>query len=56
VHPDLEQLLVLQDRQQKIQADQTEVETLPLQKKNLEEQLAASVAGVEALKQKSAPG
>jgi predicted nucleic acid-binding Zn-ribbon protein len=53
VHPDLEQLLVLQDRQQKIKQIQTEVETLPLQKKNLEEQLATSVAGVEALKQKA---
>ena len=51
VHPDLEQLLVLQDRQQKIKQIQTEVETLPLQRRNLEEQLAASVAGVEALKQ-----
>ena len=53
VHPDLEQLLVLQDRQQKIKQIQTEVHTLPLQRKNLEEQLAASVAGVEALKQKA---
>jgi predicted nucleic acid-binding Zn-ribbon protein len=53
VHPDLEQLLVLQDRQQKIKQIQTEVETLPLQRKNLEEQLAASVAGVEGLKQKA---
>jgi uncharacterized protein len=53
VHPDLEQLLVLQDRQQKIKQIQTEVETLPLQRKNLEQQLAASVAGVEALKQKA---
>jgi predicted nucleic acid-binding Zn-ribbon protein len=53
VHPDLEQLLVLQDRQQKIKQIQTEVETLPLQRKNLEEQLAASVAGVETLKQKA---
>jgi len=53
VHPDLEQLLVLQDRQQKIKQIQTEAETLPLQRKNLEEQLAASVAGVEALKQKA---
>jgi predicted nucleic acid-binding Zn-ribbon protein len=49
----LEQLLVLQDRQQKIKQIQTEVNTLPLQRKNLEEQLAASVAGVEALKQKA---
>jgi predicted nucleic acid-binding Zn-ribbon protein len=53
VHPELEQLLVLQDRQQKIKQIQTEVETLPLQKKSLEAQLAASVAGVEVLKQKA---
>jgi hypothetical protein len=52
VHPELEQLLVLQDRQQKIKQIQTEVETLPLQKKSLEAQLAATVAGVEMLKQK----
>jgi len=53
VHPELEQLLVLQDRQQKIKQIQTEVDTLPLQMKNLEAQLAGSIAGVEALKQKS---
>jgi predicted nucleic acid-binding Zn-ribbon protein len=53
VHPELEQLLVLQDRQQKIKQIQTEVETLPLQEKSLEAQLAASVAGVEVLKQKA---
>ena len=53
MHPELEQLLVLQDRQQKIKQIQTEVETLPLQRKSLEAQLAASVAGVEALKQKA---
>ena len=53
MHPELEQLLVLQDRQQKIKQIQTEVDTLPLQRKNLEEQLAASVAGVETLKQKA---
>jgi predicted nucleic acid-binding Zn-ribbon protein len=52
VHTELEQLLVLQDRQQKIRQIQTEIRTLPLQRKNLESQLAASVAGVEALKQK----
>jgi len=52
VHPELEQLLVLQDRQQKIKQIQTEVDTLPLQRKNLEAQLAGSIAGVEALKQK----
>jgi predicted nucleic acid-binding Zn-ribbon protein len=53
VHPELEQLLVLQDRQQKIKQIQTEAETLPLQKKNLESRLASTVAGVEALKQKA---
>ena len=53
VHPELEQLLVLQDRQQKIKQIQTEVETLPLQRKNLESRVASTVAGVEALKQKA---
>ena len=53
MHPELEQLLVLQDRQQKIKQIQTEVETLPLQKKSLEAQLAASMTGVEVLKQKA---
>jgi predicted nucleic acid-binding Zn-ribbon protein len=53
VHPELEQLLVLQDRQQKIKQIQTEVETLPLQKKSLDAQLAVSMAGVEVLKQKA---
>jgi predicted nucleic acid-binding Zn-ribbon protein len=53
VHAELEQLLVLQDRQQKIKQIETEIKTLPLQKNNLEAQLAASVASVEALKQKA---
>ncbi len=53
MHPELEQLLVLQDRQQKIKQIQTEIETLPLQRKSLEAQLATSAAGVEALKQKA---
>jgi uncharacterized protein len=53
VHPELEQLLVLQDRQQKIRQIQTEIGTLPLQRKNLDSQLATSVAGVETLKQKA---
>ena len=52
MHPELEQLLVLQDRQQKIRQIQTEIKTLPLQRNHLESQLAASAAGVEALKQK----
>jgi predicted nucleic acid-binding Zn-ribbon protein len=53
VYPELEQLLVLQDRQQKIKQIQTEIETVPLQHKSLEAQLAASIAGVEVLKQKN---
>ena len=53
MHPALEQLLILQDRQQKIRQIQTEIRTLPLQRKNLEGQLATSAAGVEALKQKT---
>jgi uncharacterized protein len=52
VHPDLEQLLIIQDRQQKIRQIQAEIKTLPHQKANLDAQLATSVAGVEALKQK----
>jgi uncharacterized protein len=52
VHPELEQLLVLQDRQQKVQQIQTEIKTLPLQRQSLESQLAASAASVDALKQK----
>jgi predicted nucleic acid-binding Zn-ribbon protein len=53
VHADLEQLLVLQDRQQKIRQIENEIKTLPLHRKHLEEQLAASVAGLEALKHKA---
>jgi predicted nucleic acid-binding Zn-ribbon protein len=53
VHADLEQLLVLQDRQQKIRQIQNEIKTLPLQRTNLESQLAASAASVESLKQKA---
>ena len=53
MHPELEQLLVLQDRQQKIKQIQAEIKTLPLQRKSLESQLAASAASVEALKQKA---
>jgi uncharacterized protein len=53
VHPELEQLLVLQDRQQKIRQIQTEVETVPLRRKTLEAQLAASASAVDALRQKA---
>jgi predicted nucleic acid-binding Zn-ribbon protein len=53
VHPELEQLLVLQDRQQKIRQIQTEIKTVPLERSHLELQLTASAAGVEVLKQKT---
>ena len=53
MHSELEQLLVLQDRQQKIRQIQTEIKTLPLERDHLESQLAASAAGVDALKQKA---
>ena len=53
MHPELEQLLVLQDRQQKIRQIENEIKTLPLQRRNLEAQLAATVAGVETLKQRA---
>ena len=52
MHSELEQLLVLQDRQQKIRQIQVEIRTLPLERSHLESQLAASAAGVELLKQK----
>jgi predicted nucleic acid-binding Zn-ribbon protein len=52
VNSELEQLLVLQDRQQKIRQIQTEIKTLPLERAYLESQLAATAAGVESLKLK----
>jgi predicted nucleic acid-binding Zn-ribbon protein len=52
VQAELEQLLVLQDRQQKIRQIQAEVKTLPLQRQSLENQLAATAAAVATLKQK----
>ena len=52
MHSELEQLLILQDRQQKIRHIQTEIKTLPLERAHLESQLAATAAGVESLKQK----
>jgi predicted nucleic acid-binding Zn-ribbon protein len=53
VQLELEQLLVLQDREQKIRQIQNETRTLPLQKKQLEEQLAANAASLEAIKHKA---
>jgi predicted nucleic acid-binding Zn-ribbon protein len=53
VHAELEQLLVLQDRDQKIRQIQNEIKTLPLERKNLEGQLASSQAHLEGSKQKA---
>ena len=52
VQAELEQLLVLQDRQQKIKQVQTEIRALPVQRKNLEAQLAANAAALTDMKQK----
>jgi predicted nucleic acid-binding Zn-ribbon protein len=53
VHSELEQLLILQDREQKIRQIRTEIETIPLRRTSLEAQLAASRGSVEALKQRA---
>ena len=53
MHSELEQLLILQDRDQKIRQIRTEIETVPLRRSSLEAQLAASKASVEDLKQKA---
>lgn len=52
MHSELEQLLILQDREQKIRQIQIEIETVPLRRKSLEAQLAESKASVETLRQK----
>ena len=53
MHSELEQLLVLQDRQQKIRQIRAEIKTLPSERNHLESQLVASAASVEALKQRA---
>ena len=52
MHSELEQLLILQDREQKIRQIQIEIETVPLRRKSLEAQLAESKASVETLRQR----
>jgi predicted nucleic acid-binding Zn-ribbon protein len=52
VQAELEQLLVLQDRQQKIKQIQTEIKSMPQQRQNLEAQLTANAAALAALKHK----
>ena len=53
MHSELEQLLILQDRDQRIRQIRTEIETVPLRRSSLEAQLAASRASVEVLKQRA---
>ncbi|HZS17582.1 MAG TPA: C4-type zinc ribbon domain-containing protein [Candidatus Udaeobacter sp.] len=53
MHPELEQLLILQDRQQKIRQIQNEIETVPLRRKSLEAQMAAAESAVDVLRHKS---
>jgi len=52
VRAELEQLLILQDRQQKIRQIENEIKNLPLQRKHLELQLAESAASRDAIKHK----
>ena len=53
MHSELKQLLILQDRDQKIRQIRTEIETVPLRRKSLDAQLAASRSSVETLKQRT---
>ncbi len=50
---ELEQLLILQDRQQKIRQIENEIKSLPLQRKHLDSQLADSAASLDAIKHKA---
>jgi glucose-6-phosphate dehydrogenase assembly protein OpcA len=50
VQAELEQLLILQNRQQKIKQIQTEIRTIPQQRQSLEAQLAANAAALTAVK------
>jgi uncharacterized protein len=49
---EIEQLLVVQDRDRKIRALKTEFKLLPLERKNLDEKLAASLGQLEEMKLK----
>ena len=53
MQPELEQLLILQNRDQKIRQIETELKTMPEQRAQLEAHLAASAAGLEAAKLKT---
>jgi len=51
--PEIEQLLVLQDRDQKIRTLRQELKTAPLQRKELDEKAASGAARIERVKQKT---
>ncbi len=53
MQPVLEQLLVLQNRDQKIRTIQRELKMAPLERKEIEGKLAAAQASLDAVKQKS---
>lgn len=53
MQPVLEQLLVLQNRDQKIRTIQRELKMAPLERKEIEDKLAAAQASLDAVKQKS---
>ncbi|MEI8233853.1 MAG: C4-type zinc ribbon domain-containing protein [Verrucomicrobiota bacterium] len=48
--PEIEKLLILQDRDQRIRTLQTELKTIPLEKKEMETRLAAAATGAEKAK------
>jgi uncharacterized protein len=53
VQSEVEQLLILQDRDQKIKRIRTELRTVPQQRASLEAQLNASAAALDATKQRA---
>jgi chromosome segregation ATPase len=53
VQVELEQLLILQDRAQKIRQVEAELRSLPLERKSLDSQVAAASANLEATKDRA---
>jgi len=53
VQVELEQLLILQDRAQKVRQVEAELKSLPLERKSLDAQVAAASANLEAIKDKA---
>jgi len=53
VQVELEQLLILQDRAQKIRQVEAELKSLPLERKSLDAQVAAASANLEAIKDRA---